>query len=70
MSDDQCSNCDESLGYEVGWDDPPEGEGHIEVEWNPTGEPSYVVGEIRLYCSVQCLQQETQRLPSALIDNE
>ena len=32
---DNCLNCEEPLGYEVGWDDPPKGEGHITVTFNP-----------------------------------
>ena len=43
-ADTKCSNCGEPFGYEIGWDDPPKGEGHIEVTWNPADEPSFVVG--------------------------
>lgn len=60
---DQCSHCGEDFGYEIGWDDPPEGEGHIEVTWNPDDQPSYVVGETRRYCSPACLQEEIDELP-------
>lgn len=59
---DVCSNCDDPFGYEIGWDDPPKGEEHIEVTFNPADEPSYVVGEIRRYCSVECLKEEADEI--------
>lgn len=60
---DCCSHCGEGFGYEPGWDDPPKGEGHIEVTFNPADEPSYIVGEMRNYCSVECLLAELDELP-------
>lgn len=60
---DRCANCDDPFGYEIGWDDPPKGEGHIEVEWNPADEPDFVVGEIRHYCSPDCLIQDLNEIP-------
>jgi len=63
---DNCSNCEEPLGYEVGWDDPPKGEGHITVTFNPEDEPAYVVGEERNYCSIPCLVEDAEDLPFEL----
>lgn len=60
---DRCSNCDESFGWEIGWDDPPKGKGYIEVTWNPAGEPSFVVGETRRYCSIDCMQEDAGKHP-------
>lgn len=60
---DSCSNCSKDFGYEIGWDDPPKGEGHIEVVFNPEDEPSYVVGETRHYCSINCLEEDTEEIP-------
>jgi len=59
----QCSQCQESLGYEAGWDDPPKGEGHIEVIWNPADKPDFIVSETRTYCSVECVLVERDELP-------
>ena len=63
MTADSCSHCDEEFGYEVGWDDPPKGEGHIQVTWNPADKPSFVVGETRKYCSIECLTQDSDSHP-------
>lgn len=60
---ERCGNCEESLGYDADWDDPPKGEGHIEVTWNPADEPSFVVGETRYYCSPECLLSDLDALP-------
>lgn len=57
---DICSQCGEKFSYEVGWDDPPEGAGHIKATWNPPDKPSFVVGETRTYCSVECLQADEE----------
>lgn len=59
---DACSNCGDSFGYEIGWDDPPEGDGYIEVTWNPADEPAFTVGETRRFCSLQCLRAD-DRVP-------
>jgi hypothetical protein len=60
---DECSNCGTNFGYEIGWDEPPKGDGHIEVTWNPADEPSFVVGETRHYCSAKCLIQDSEAHP-------
>lgn len=67
---DSCSNCGESFGYEIGWDDPPKGKGHIEVLWNPADEPSFVVGETRRYCSIACLKADRDDFPSQLAEED
>ena len=49
-------DCDTVFDYDVGgFDDPTEGNGHIEVTYNPADEPSFVVADTRYYCSVSCL---------------
>jgi hypothetical protein len=55
---DTCSNCGEEFGFDIGWDDPPEGDGYIEVTWNPADEPSFVVGETHKFCSFECLNED------------
>ena len=60
---DKCKTCGGEIGYDTGFDDPPEGEGHIEAVWNPSDEPSYVVGASRLYCSINCLVDDADELP-------
>lgn len=62
---DDCSNpeCDGTLGYDAGWDDPPKGEGHITATFNPEDEPSFVVSEERTYCSVGCLIEDADNHP-------
>jgi hypothetical protein len=55
---DTCSCCGESFGYDTNWDDIPEGEGRIEVKFNPADEPSFVVEECRQYCSRECMNND------------
>lgn len=65
MSVDTCTNseCSTEFGYEIGWDDPPKGEGHITATFNPEDEPSFVVSEERYYCSPQCLLDDAENHP-------
>jgi hypothetical protein len=60
---DQCINCGESFGAEIGWDDLPKGGSYVEVTWNPEDEPSFVVANTRRYCSVECLKDDASELP-------
>ncbi len=54
-------NCDTEFDYDAsGFDDPPEGNGHITVTYNPADEPSFVVAATRHYCSVACLQADDE----------
>jgi hypothetical protein len=63
VTGESCSHCGSEFGYEPGWDDPPEGEGHIEVTWNPDDEPSFVVSETRKYCSLTCVEADAENHP-------
>lgn len=63
-----CSNCGADFGYDAGWDDPPKvGDGHIGVAFNPTDDP-VVLSETRYYCSISCLQADTDEVPEGLLD--
>ncbi|WP_135829989.1 hypothetical protein [Halorussus halobius] len=66
-----CSNedCDEEFSYDAGFDDPPEGAGHIEVTHNPPDDPSWMVAETFHYCSVSCLREDG-RAPDYLLDSD
>lgn len=60
---DSCNNCGESFDYDIEWDDPPKGEGHIKITWNPRDEPPFVVGETREYCSLNCVHEDADNHP-------
>lgn len=60
---ENCAACGDEFGFEPGWDDPPKGEGYIEVTWNPADEPPFVVGVTRRYCSVECLEDDAEEHP-------
>ena len=56
-----CSHedCDVDLGYDAGMEDPPEkGDGALIAEFNPTDKGSFVVGEQRVFCSLDCLMSD------------
>lgn len=67
---DEYSACGADFGYEIGWDDPDVGTGHIEVKWNPENEPGFVVSETRHYCSVGCVQEYEENIPGQFVNNE
>jgi hypothetical protein len=61
-----CANCGDELGYDVEWDDPPKGDGHIKIKWNPEEEPAFVCSEAFFYCCVDCLTTDSDNIPSTL----
>jgi len=60
---DSCYNCGQEFGYDPDWDDPPKGEGYIQVTHNPADEPDFVVAQTQRYCSMSCLQECDEGVP-------
>ena len=60
---ENCTTCQEPFGYDVTFDDPPEGEGHINVKHNPSDEPDFVVSTTGHYCSVECMLKDADNHP-------